>query len=443
MESKYLRKKERELADIAKSKPKELTAAEKAELESRPKSKPVMEEVVVVKNMEEVRSLPKGTKYKFPNSDKILTQKYSLEQRRRRPPALPKTLPKMEKQKPPALPKSKPMETDIVRAELQKRIRKDQEEAEVESVIDEMLDIVETTETRPEGIFEEEAEEQKIDTKQEPSFNWSIGGPRSRRMLRTPDEEKYDIPESDRMDQNDVFSDNMIRGVNSYNAFLPNPLVPIRGRYSEFSIGSEVRDLNNNMRNDANPEVNPPQNILEQNRILEGDMNQMPANEPGNPLNNALDIAGNNLYSMDQRAFLNRRRGVRERHQSVVGADDEFFVEGEVEEEPVEGKYNDEDDVENEVSGLTNRERNEMQLRQMQLGQLRRDAPVGKEWDYLRSAMKKGDSFNLANRQTVDSLRKERGIDWQRPTRTKANNNIGLVRGSNRAMVLAVNAVMP
>jgi hypothetical protein len=84
-----------------------------------------------------------------------------------------------------------------------------------------------------------------------------------------------------------------------------------------------------------------------------------------------------------------------------------------------------------------------MQLKTMQLQQLRRDAPVGKEWDYLRSAMKKGDSFNLANRQTVKALREEGGIDWKRPTRTRANNNIGLVRGSNRAMVLAVNAVMP
>jgi hypothetical protein len=366
--------------------------------------------------------------------------------------------------------KQRELADDVARAELQKRIRRDQEEAEVEGVMEEMLDIVETTESRPEGFDEPEemqvkkkkAERRKIISEEtglpkemvdimekqvgelpQRSFDWSIGGARSRRLLRTQGEEKYNEPESDRMDQNNIFSDNMIRGVNSYNAFLPNSLVPIRGRYSEFSIGSEVRDLNRNMRNDPDPLPNPPQNILVQNRILEGDMNRMPANEPDNPLRNALDIAPNNLYSMDQRAFLNRRRGVRERHQAVVGTDDEFFVEGEVEEEePDEAKYNDEDDVDNEVSGLTNRERNEMQLKTMQLQQLRRDAPVGKEWDYLRSAMKKGDSFNLANRSLVDALRRNK-IDWKRPTRTRANNNIGLVRGSNRAMVLAVNAVMP
>jgi hypothetical protein len=366
--------------------------------------------------------------------------------------------------------KQRELADNVARAELQKRIRRDQEEAEVEGVMEEMLDIVETTESRPEGFDEPEemqvkkkkAERRKIISEEtglpkemvdimekqagelpEKSFDWNIGGARSRRLLRTQGEEKYNEPESDRMDQNDVFSDNMIRGVNAYNAFLPNPLVPIRGRYSEFSAASEIRDLNRNMRNDQDPLPNPPQNILVQNRILEGDMDRMPANEPDNPLRNALDIAGNNLYSMDQRAFLNRRRGVRERHQAVVGTDDEFFVEGEVEEEePDEAKYNDEDDVENEVSGLTNRERNEMQLKTMQLQQLRRDAPAGKEWDYLRSAMKKGDSFNLANRSLVDALRRNK-IDWKRPTRTRANNNIGLVRGSNRAMVLAVNAVMP
>jgi len=42
----------------------------------------------------------------------------------------------------------------LVRAELRKRIVRDQEELEVEDVMDEMLDIVAMTETRPQGFDE-------------------------------------------------------------------------------------------------------------------------------------------------------------------------------------------------------------------------------------------------------------------------------------------------
>ncbi|MHA2358268.1 MAG: YqiA/YcfP family alpha/beta fold hydrolase, partial [Candidatus Heimdallarchaeaceae archaeon] len=53
-----------------------LTAVGMTEKESEPVSKTALEEVVVIKSPDEIPSLPKGTRFKYPNSNKIYTQNF-------------------------------------------------------------------------------------------------------------------------------------------------------------------------------------------------------------------------------------------------------------------------------------------------------------------------------------------------------------------------------
>ena len=367
----------------------------------------------------------------------------------------------------------------LVRAELRKRIVRDQEELEVEDVMDEMLDIVAMTETRPQGFDEPErmkkkmsrAERKKIISEQtglpkemvdiideqageeETTFDFSLTGEKPKRLLspEEPVEEKY---ETEKMDDNDRFSDNFIRGVNSYSSFIPNPLVPERQR--NMSIRSEILEENRNMRNDPDVLVQPPQSILEQNRILEGPEDVMPESEvePENQerLNYEMAVAPNNINSLQQNIQDRNFRNVRIAQRRILGEeaddDDEFGENLEVEmKEEQEEKYDPNllvrDDETREQSFLNNRERLDNQIEELSLAsQSKRNPTRGKSAHYQREAMSRLKAQDKMNQMNLDALRKKE-IKWKRPTRTFANNSVGLIRQSNRSMALLAHQLLP
>jgi len=424
--------------------------------------------------------LKKGDKIKT-KSGKIYTQKYTFEQRENQIKKLDNLTEKdisnltdalkqylrdegrvVEKprvkfeevvvEKPKVKPKNKPI--NLVRAELQKRIIRDQEEQDVEDVLDEMLDIVAMKETRPTGLFEEEEKDMTIDSRQEPTFDFSLTGKRPKRLLKKeePVEEKY---ESRKMDDDDRFSDNFFRGVNSYGSFIPNPIVPERRRFKDFSIREDIEEQNRNMRNDPDMLVEPPQNILEQNRILEGDDDVMPESEvePQNParLNYEMSVASNNMNSMEQNVLNRNARNVRIAQRRILGEedpDDEFGENLEVEmKEELEEKYDPNllvrEDETREQSFLNNKARLDAQIEELSLAsQSKRNQTRGKQAHYQREAMARLKATDKMSQMNLDALR-QKEIQWKRPTRTQAGNSVGLVRQSNRSMALRAHELLP
>jgi hypothetical protein len=376
--------------------------------------------------------------------------------------------------------KNKPI--GLVRAELAKRIKRDQEELEVEDVMDEMLDIVAMTETRPEGFDEPEqmkkkmsrAERKKIISEQtglpkemvdiideqageeEPTFDFSLTGKKPKRLMKKKEEEPVEEKfESEKMDDNDRFSDNFFRGVNSYGSFIPNAIVPERQRYRDFSIRADIEEQKRNMREDPDLLVEPPQNILEQNRILEGPDDVMPESEvePQNParVNYEMSVAANNMHSMEQNVLDRNAQRVRIAQRRILGeevGDDEFGEDLEIEmKEELEEKYDPNllvrENETREQSFLNNRERLDKQIEELSLAsQSRRNQTRGKQAHYQREAMSRLKAQDKMNQMNIDALRKKE-IQWKRPTRSFANNSVGLVRQSNRSMALLSHQLLP
>lgn len=351
--------------------------------------------------------------------------------------------------------KNKPV--GLVRAELRKRIVRDQEEQEVEDVMDEMLDIVAITETRPQGLFEEEEKDMKVDSRQEPTFDFSLGKEKQKRLLKrsamSPEEPVQQKYESEKMDDNDRFSDNFFRGVNSYNSFIPNPIVPERQR--NMSIRSEILQESRNMRNDPDLLVQPPQSIIEQNRILEGPDDVMPESEvePQNPerLNYEMAVAPNNIHSLQQNIQDRNARNVRIAQRRILGEEpdyDEFGEDLEFEmKEEQEEKYDPyllvRENQTRDESFLNNRERLDNQIEELSLAsQSRRVNTRGKQAHYQREAMSRLKAQDKMSQMNLDALRKKE-INWKRPTRTQAGNSVGLIRQSNRSMALLANQLLP
>ena len=247
---------------------------------------------------------------------------------------------------------------------------------------------------------------------------------------------------------NSSLNDNMIVSANARSAFQPNPLVPVRGQFEP--IRREVLEDNENMRNDPNPEVIPPQDILEQVRILEGPEGMMPHGEPHrlpNPVVvNDPRLAQNNMGSMEQNVMMNRnmmdRRALRR----------EMLGEGE------EGKYDDafgampedddfdeldqNEDIYNEdFEGISNRERiDEMKkiMSYQQAGKWNGNMGVGR--DYARSAMIRGAEANISN---VNAMRGKPLYPYKIPDRTYAGNSVNMIRNSNRSMLLQTGMLLP
>ncbi len=292
------------------------------------------------------------------------------------------------------------------------------------------------------------------DDTDEEDFDFSLTGDKSKRLLEEeePVEQKY---ESEKMDDNDRFSDNFFRGVNSYGSFIPNPIVPERRRYRDFSIRADIEEQNRNMRNDPDVLVEPPQNILEQNEILEGPDDVMPEAEvePENParVNYEMNVAANNMHSMAQNVFDRNAQRVRLAQRRILGEepdDDEYGENLEVEmKEELEEKYDPNllvrEDETREESFLNNRARLDKQIEELSLAsQSRRNQTRGKQAHYQREAMSRLKATDKMNQMNIDALR-QKEIQWKRPTRTYANNSVGLVRQSNRSMALLAHQLLP
>lgn len=438
--------------------------------ELKREKQPELEDVVVIKSQREAIFLPKGTKYKLPDSDKIYTQKYNEAQRKR----------------------------IIDRREEQRKRLTDRKE--VKDVMEEMLDLIEASETKPEKVEEEskisekEKKEKKLELEDifKPMVEGLTGPPErvteEEIMKRFPEEkvdveedepttdEEYDFnigrqeeldrtqlmpakefkSESDRMDVNDRFSDNFYRGVNSYGAFMSNPIVPERRRYRDFSIGADIREQNLTMRNDPDPLVEPPQNILEQNRILEGPDDRMPEAEV-EPINMERveyeeSVAANNMHSIEQNIQDRHNRNVRIAQRRILGGEDvedDPFGEGVEVEQKYQMEEKDDpnllvrDDEDREQSFLNYQRRLESQLSELSMsGHSKRNETRGKQAHYEREGMRKLKAHEKMSQMNLDALRKK-DIKWQRPTRTQAGNNVGLIRQSNRSMALRTHLLLP
>jgi hypothetical protein len=371
---------------------------------------------------------------------------------------------------------------------------------EVAGVLDEMLDIVDITESRPpEGFDEIDDLEDKYNKrkeelrklgyevyykpdpemksllrnkrKQEKEKQPELGGiavavedelektqlmetqlMETKKIFREGLEEKY---ESRKMDDDDRFSDNFFRGVNSYGSFIPNPIVPERRRFKDFSIRKDIEEQNRNMRNDPDMLVEPPQNILEQNRILEGPDDVMPEAEvePQNParVNYEMSVASNNMNSMEQNVLDRNARNVRIAQRRILGEedpDDEFGENLEVEmKEELEEKYDPNllvrEDETREQSFLNNKARLDKQIEELSLAsQSKRNQTRGKQAHYQREAMARLKATDKMSQMNLDALR-QKEIQWKRPTRTQAGNSVGLVRQSNRSMALRAHELLP
>ncbi len=298
-----------------------------------------------------------------------------------------------------------------------------------------------------------------IERTEEPTFDFSLTRKKPKMPKRAPPsrpeepvEQKY---ETEKMDDDDRFSDNFFRGVNSYGSFIPNPLVPERQRYRDFSIKEDIEEQNRTMRNDPDVLVQPPQNILEQNRILEGPDDVMPESEvePQNParVNYEMAVASNNMHSMEQNIQDRNAQRVRIAQRRILGeevGDDEFGEDLEVEmKEEQEEKYDPNllvrDNETREQSFLNNKARLDAQIEELSLAsQSRRNQTRGKEAHYQREAMSRLKAQDKMNQMNIDALRAKE-IKWKRPTRTQAGNSVGLVRQSNRSMALLAHQLLP
>jgi hypothetical protein len=247
---------------------------------------------------------------------------------------------------------------------------------------------------------------------------------------------------------NSSLNDNMIVSANARSAFQPNPLVPVRGQFEP--IRREVLEDNENMRNDPNPEVIPPQDILEQVRILEGPEGMMPHGEPHrlpNPVVvNDPRLAQNNMGSMEQNVMMNRNMmDRREMRRQMFGEGDEGKYDdafGAMPEDDDFDELDQNEDIYNEdFEGISNRERiDEMKkiMSYQQAGKWNGNMGVGR--DYARSAMIRGAEANITN---VNAMRGKPLYPYKIPDRTYAGNSVNMIRNSNRSMLLQTGMLLP
>jgi len=356
----------------------------------------------------------------IPQKGKIVETRGEIKRMKtERPPPLPKTLPEMEEQKqPPPLPKSSPFETDIVRAELQKRIRRDQREDELEGKYD-------TDEDEDLGLME---------VADLPAIGLPID---------------YDPPVPD-----SNLNDNFIRAVNSRSAFQQNPMAPVRPQFRDFSVREDIEEQNRNMRNDPDPLVNPPQPILEQVEILERNPEEMPHAQPHRYENPAVmnnpRLADSNYSSMAQNVMYDElTRGRRQLRRELLGDEEGKYddVFHELEDDDDDDEIDPNRDVYDDRSllpdDLSDRERVEQMkelLTYSNAGTYTGNYGVGR--DFLRAAMV-NNTYIRPDVNTADRLRKEGNLSYREPDRTYSNNAVNLVRQSNRSMAINVSQLLP
>ena len=255
-----------------------------------------------------------------------------------------------------------------------------------------------------------------------------------------------------------LFRDNMIREVNAgLTGLEENPVIHMRDRQVSFK----------NILEEPAEEKYPsdPQPILTQDETLNGPDDEFRHADPNDDreiMNTGIrKLAENNQYSGDQKDFMSRvdankaTRGKIERGQldTMLGknaprneGDKREDEEEKYEQEGIGGGYGDEEgddlgDVRVREGGQNMREiiENEMEKRLVQ--------PKG-SWVGARSSAWTNPTTDqkitqgLSQSQALAYLRKT-GIPYRLPSRSYANNSVGLIRNSNRSIILAVNQLEP
>jgi len=306
----------------------------------------------------------------------------------------------------------------------------DEDEKEVKSVMEDMKDLVEEMTFVPEGMMEEDDIEDKSIKKSE--------------ELR---ERGFVIPEEDIVPLEPILprnrnSDNFIRGVNSYTSFQTNPNVPARRRFT--NITRQIENIP--IRNDPDPRTYPQQSLIAQNDMLEGEADFMPEGDADSS-RGEIALAQNNMFSHAQRQMLAETR-VRTRRRGEGDDDpeddpDDEFGFGYEEKDDDDEKYDRAEENLFEGDEINNRQRNEKQLEILSYRDTGKwNGSRGVSSDYQRSAVANRKDNYMKNSGMVNALRAQE-IPWKKPSRTTANNNIGLMRNSARSMTLRVHQLLP
>mgnify|MGYP003636951764 CR=1 FL=1 len=265
--------------------------------------------------------------------------------------------------------------------------------------------------------------------------------------------------------QEGVFGDNMIRAVNAgLTGLEANPLIEVAQNPYKLATNEDIVD---EARKFGEPKFAGP--ILEQDKMLNGPDDEFRHADPNDDRElmnvGARKLAENNQYTGDQKDFMNRidankdirgrierndldamfgrpppddneerkDEGIDEerREQEQLGGgqgDDEGMDMGEI--QPIEGGQNMREIIQDEI------ERRLIQPRGRWVG----NRSVG--GDFQRQAMADRVGNGLANSSALRALRKT-SIPYNMPSRSYANNSVGLIRNSNKSMILQVNELEP
>ena len=276
--------------------------------------------------------------------------------------------------------------------------------------------------------------------------------------------------------QKNTFGDNFVREVNGSTTGIQVPtLIPVRENLNNDnpSIPRMVMDEDEKQEYP----VIGDRGFQQQNDMLEGDENDnFPIAEPipgvvyDTEYVSSIAIAGNNLRNEQQNAFLMRNRAnkvVRGRKLPL----DSLFGDDEGRRDFGEEKYGGDDDEEDRADerGLVSYEEGDEadmagfdygELRPIEGGKSMREIiedevqkrllqPKG-TWvadrsmtnGFQREAMIHNEINHIKNSQALNYLR-QKPIPYRMPTRNFANNQVNLVRNSNRSMIMEVNNLEP
>jgi len=256
-----------------------------------------------------------------------------------------------------------------------------------------------------------------------------------------------------------TFGDNLIRNVNAGLTGLEiNPSIPIRRGLGQPSVEDIIRNQV------AITRVIRDESKLQQVDMLEGPEGELPhgqavvGNVDDEELVESQKLAGNNMYTDDQNLFLQRERAnkIMERRKEPLDKELNNDSESGRRGEPHhEGKYDLGNDIEPDQQGvdygdiepIEGRDNmNQIQQQHLENKNIRGKGTWtgnrGVGYDFQRQAIVDRESTHLRNSQSLNYLRGQ-SIPYNMPTRNYATNQVGLVRNSNRSMILEVNALEP
>jgi hypothetical protein len=256
------------------------------------------------------------------------------------------------------------------------------------------------------------------------------------------------------------FGDNMIRDVNAGLTGLEiNPSIPIRRGLGQPLVRNIIRN-----QLGVRGRIVEDESKLQQVDMLEGPHGELPhaqavvGNVDDEELMESQKLAGNNMYSEDQQLFLGRERANKIMERRKEPLDKELNNESEMGrgEPQYEGKYDMPDvDIEPDqegvdygdvepIEGRDNMNRiNQQYLENKNIrGKGTWTGNRGIGYDFQRQAMVDRESNHLRNAQSLNYLRGQ-AIPYNMPSRNYATNQVGLIRNSNRSMILEVNALEP